>query len=145
MRVCLKSRRGGFDSRRVDQILTSMASKKDLLKTYIEEAVADHMRFPKGPNSRDDAEDRSLDRPMDVDKINIEEGTLHEDQDTFYVRGELLDLEEEMQAALAVLDDHVSGSDHDPVVEHALDKLHDVARRLREAAGLSPSKPPPLS
>lgn len=123
------------------QILTDM---KSLLEMFIEEAVADHMRLPKGPNSRDDAEDRPLDDPMDVDRINIEESNLHEDSNTFYVRGELLDLEEEMQSALSVLDDHVAGADHDPVVNDALDALHNVARKLKAAAGLSSSRPPPI-
>ncbi len=123
------------------QILTTM---KSVLETFIEEAIADHMRFPNGPNSRDDAEDRSLDDPMDVDRINIEEGFVNEDSDTFFVRGELLDLEEEMQSALSVLDEHVSGADHDPVVNDALDALHNVARKLKQAAGLSSSRPPPI-
>ncbi len=117
---------------------------KSVLETFIEEAIADHMRVPKGPNTRDDAEDRPLDDPMDVDRINIEEDFMHEDASTFYVRGELLDLEEEMQSALSVLDDHVAGADHDPIVNDALDILHNIARKLKQAAGLSSSRPPPI-
>lgn len=42
------------------------------LRRIIREAVVDHMRLPRGPNSRDDAEDRDLDSPM-PDRLNIEE------------------------------------------------------------------------
>lgn len=110
-----------------------MKLTKEKLTKIVHEAVADHMRLPKGANSRDDAADRSLDDPMPVEEAN----------DTFFVRDELLDLEEDMQTAIAVLDDYV-GVAKDPSVNSALDKLYDVARKLKQAAGLSPSKPPPL-
>lgn len=49
-----------------------MRIKVSSLRRIIREAVADHMRLPRGPNSRDDAEDRSLDNPA-TDRINVEE------------------------------------------------------------------------
>ena len=42
------------------------------LRKIIKEAIADHMRLPKGPNSRDDANDRNLDDPMNTEKQNLE-------------------------------------------------------------------------
>ena len=42
------------------------------LRRLIKEALADHMRLPRGPNSRDDAEDRPLSDPM-KDRENVEE------------------------------------------------------------------------
>lgn len=42
------------------------------LRKIIREALADHMRLPRGPNSRDDAEDRDLDEPM-TDRENKED------------------------------------------------------------------------
>jgi hypothetical protein len=49
-----------------------MKIKVGVLKRLIREAVADHMRLPRGPNSRDDAEDRPLSSPA-PDRINVEE------------------------------------------------------------------------
>lgn len=48
--------------------------KSDLayLRMLIEMMVVDRMRLPRGPNSRDDAEDRDLDDPMDTEKQNVE-------------------------------------------------------------------------
>jgi hypothetical protein len=43
------------------------------LRRIIKEAVTDHMRLPRGENSRDDAEDRDVNDPADVGRINIEE------------------------------------------------------------------------
>lgn len=73
----------------------------------------------------------------------IKESLVQEHEDTFFVRDELLDLEEQMQTAIAVLDDFV-GAAADPSITAALDSLYDVARKLKEAAGLSHSSPPPL-
>jgi hypothetical protein len=42
------------------------------LRKLIEIMVADQMRKPRGPNSHDDGEDRSLDDPMPVDDDNVE-------------------------------------------------------------------------
>ena len=42
------------------------------LRRTIREAVMDHMRLPRGPNSRDDADDRPLTDPA-KDRINIED------------------------------------------------------------------------
>lgn len=53
-------------------ILTGMRIPLSTLRRIIREAVVDHMRLPRGPNSRDDAEDRELDSPM-KDRLNIEE------------------------------------------------------------------------
>lgn len=53
-------------------ILRDMKIKVGDLKRVIREAVADHMRLPRGPNSRDDAENRPLSNPA-KDRINIEE------------------------------------------------------------------------
>lgn len=71
---------------------------------------------------------------------------LNEDQGTFHVRGDLLDLEEDMQVALGELDDvAVKMGPHAPKELHAaLDALHAVARKLKNIAGLSDSVPPPL-
>jgi hypothetical protein len=41
------------------------------LRRIIREAVVDQMRLPRGPNSRDDADDRDLNSPM-PDRLNIE-------------------------------------------------------------------------
>lgn len=49
-----------------------MKIKVGVLKRAIREALADHMRLPRGPNSRDDADDRPLSNPV-PDRINIEE------------------------------------------------------------------------
>jgi hypothetical protein len=46
--------------------------KLSVLRQMIREAVVDHMRLPRGPNTRDDGEDRPLDDPMQ-DRINIED------------------------------------------------------------------------
>lgn len=42
------------------------------LRRIIKEAVVDHMRLPRGPNSRDDADDRDLEDPAH-DRINIDD------------------------------------------------------------------------
>lgn len=42
------------------------------LRRLVREALADHMRLPRGPNSRDDADDRPLSDPM-KDRENVEE------------------------------------------------------------------------
>ena len=42
------------------------------LRKIVREAVVDHMRLPRGPNSRDDADDRGLADPA-KDRINIED------------------------------------------------------------------------
>ena len=42
------------------------------LRRLIREAVADHMRLPRGENSRDDAEDRELTDPVE-DRLNFED------------------------------------------------------------------------
>ena len=47
-------------------------SELSYLRMLIEMMVVDKMRLPRGPNSRDDAEDRDLDDPMDVEKQNVE-------------------------------------------------------------------------
>jgi hypothetical protein len=49
-----------------------MKVKVSTLRKIIREAVVNHMRLPRGPNSRDDAEDRDLTDPA-KDRINIEE------------------------------------------------------------------------
>jgi len=49
-----------------------MKVKVSTLRRIIREAVVDQMRLPRGPNSRDDAEDRDLENPT-KDRINIEE------------------------------------------------------------------------
>ena len=54
------------------QYLESMKIKISELKKVIREALADHMRLPRGPNSRDDAEDRPLEDPM-KDRENVED------------------------------------------------------------------------
>ncbi len=41
------------------------------LKRLIKEELVDKVRLPRGPNSRDDADDRSLDDPME-DRENVE-------------------------------------------------------------------------
>lgn len=43
------------------------------LRRIIREAVVDHMRLPRGPNSRDDAEDKVLSEPKADDRTNVEE------------------------------------------------------------------------
>ena len=43
-----------------------------VLRRIIREALADHMRLPKGENSRDDANDRNLNDPAPVGTENIE-------------------------------------------------------------------------
>ena len=53
-------------------ILREMKVRLSVLRRLIREAVADHMRLPRGPNSRDDAEDRPLGDPM-KDRTNIED------------------------------------------------------------------------
>jgi len=40
-----------------------------MLRRIVREAVIDHVREPRGPNSHDDASDRQLDDPM-LDRIN---------------------------------------------------------------------------
>jgi len=42
------------------------------LRHLIREALADHMRLPKGENSRDDADDRNINDPAPVGTENIE-------------------------------------------------------------------------
>ena len=49
-----------------------MRIKVSDLRRIIREAVVDKMRLPRGPNSRDDAEDRDLDDPV-KDRLNIED------------------------------------------------------------------------
>lgn len=49
-----------------------MVVRLSALRRIIREALDGHMRLPRGPNSRDDASDRSLDDPMD-DRENVEE------------------------------------------------------------------------
>jgi len=49
-----------------------MKIKISELRRIIREAVIDHMRLPRGENSRDDADDRDLDDPARVGDINIE-------------------------------------------------------------------------
>jgi hypothetical protein len=51
-----------------------MRIKVSDLRRIIREAVVDQMRLPRGPNSRDDAEDRDLSDPM-KDRVNIEDDT----------------------------------------------------------------------
>jgi hypothetical protein len=48
------------------------------LRQIIREAIVDHMRFPRGPNSRDDAGDRPLTSKM-PDKFNLEEDLILHD------------------------------------------------------------------
>lgn len=48
------------------------------LRRIIREAVVDRMRLPRGPESRDDAKDRSLDDPM-KDRVNIEDDSAFPD------------------------------------------------------------------
>ena len=43
------------------------------LRRLISEAVIDHMRTPRGHNSRDDAEDRPLEDDEKDDEIDLEE------------------------------------------------------------------------
>ena len=130
-------------------ILTCMTVNDKLpqeLADYVAEAVTDHMRIPRGPNTRDDAEDRPLDDPM-KDRVNVEEGMLREDAgDIFYVRNELLDLEEDLHVALGVIDDFVAemGRVAPKRVHAALDRAHRVASKLHDDAGLKRSQPPAL-
>jgi len=50
-----------------------MRIKLSELRRLISEAVADHMRLPRGTNSRDDADDRPLtDNELD-DRVNLED------------------------------------------------------------------------
>jgi hypothetical protein len=55
-----------------------MQIRLSVLRRLIREAVVDHMRLPRGPNSRDDAEDRPLSSPA-PDRINIEEDPAYPD------------------------------------------------------------------
>lgn len=55
-----------------------MKIRLSVLRRLIREAVVDHMRLPRGPNSRDDAEDRPLSSPA-PDRINIEEDPTYPD------------------------------------------------------------------
>lgn len=49
-----------------------MQVRLSALRQVIREALSDHVRLPRGPNSRDDADDRPLGDPMD-DRPNVEE------------------------------------------------------------------------
>ena len=51
----------------------AMKIKISELKRFVLEALVDHMRLPRGENSRDDAEDRDLDDPAREGAFNIEE------------------------------------------------------------------------
>ena len=68
----MKPRCHRFESGRENTILNAMKIPVSALRRIIREAVVDNMRLPRGPNSRDDAEDRDLSDPM-KDRINIEE------------------------------------------------------------------------
>lgn len=74
----MEGRNSGLDSRRFHEstILTNMRIHLSDLRRIIREAVVDQMRLPRGPNSRDDAEDRDLNDPA-KDRINIEETDLN--------------------------------------------------------------------
>ena len=49
-----------------------MIIKLSRLRRIVREAVADKVRLPRGPNSRDDNDDRDLTDPME-DRLNVEE------------------------------------------------------------------------
>lgn len=51
-----------------------MLIKVSDLRRLIKEELVDKVRLPRGPNSRDDAEDRPLDDPMD-DRDNVEDAS----------------------------------------------------------------------
>lgn len=43
------------------------------LRSTIREFVSEYVRLPRGPNSRDDGEDRPLGKPADPDSRRVEE------------------------------------------------------------------------
>lgn len=109
------------------------------LRRMIVEAISDHMRLPRGPNSRDDADDAALDQGMNVGKIT-------EASDTFVVRSELLDLHDRLRAAAERLEKFVydAPQQDDDSLYDAMSEVWSIADGLKQAAGLSPSRPPPL-
>lgn len=70
MRPKPKKRR--FESDRVGHLLTKVLIKVSDLKRLVKEALIDTVRLPRGPNSRDDAKNRSLDEPAS-DRPNVED------------------------------------------------------------------------
>ena len=53
-------------------LLTEVLIRLSELKRLVKEALVDTVRLPRGPNSRDDVDDRSTDEPM-PDRPNVED------------------------------------------------------------------------
>lgn len=70
----MKPGRRRFDSGRVGpDTYDTMKASLSAIRAMVREALADHMRLPRGPNSRDDADDRPLDQKPETKKQNVEE------------------------------------------------------------------------
>jgi hypothetical protein len=90
-----------------------MLIKLSELKSLVREALVDKIRLPDGPNSRDDAEDRDLNDPMN-DRVNIEEAVAKQtslipftfEELLAIVRSGVIDLDDEAYAqTMSIMDE----------------------------------------
>ena len=96
------------------------------LKRLVGEAVADHMRLPKGPNSRDDAEDRPLEHE------GMTEGALNESSEQSIITRIADDLKQSYDALEFSLETDVGNVPDSALL--AMDNLITGIQRLQRIA-----------